>query len=333
MSWAIRYYKGNDDWLSKQSNPLSVPTVYAQDRGGLRDDIPHFLTNGEGKKTLPRWWDKPLVGIEEIGSEPPTKASQTIPGPSVYRDDLYSFCHADDHCIHGIRGGIYKNQVIAINGKPWFLGDPLTLVPPEKSEGPQTMRFAGWIDVSWEIHPKQGIDYRLHVYPYVRVKYYRQYQCGSLAGINLDSQEFGPDNLPNDSGTVLSFNWLASERTNSSTDCVGIDQTYNDGPQIHRWGIEWTGEFHQCCTARPAGTINHNIQFFIEEDQPDEDVNLDGQITGLDLAVVKAPGNWMQNTAESRDPRADVNRDGHINGLDLAAIKQKWQQTSQNVND
>ncbi len=53
----------------------------------------------------------------------------------------------------------------------------------------------------------------------------------------------------------------------------------------------------------------------------DTDVNCDSFTNGLDIAVVRSPGNWQVAVDEAMDPRADVTRDGAVNGLDVAAIK------------
>jgi hypothetical protein len=48
------------------------------------------------------------------------------------------------------------------------------------------------------------------------------------------------------------------------------------------------------------------------------DVNCSGDTTGLDLARIQSPANWMKDLSQDPDPRADVNRDGEITGCDLA---------------
>lgn len=53
---------------------------------------------------------------------------------------------------------------------------------------------------------------------------------------------------------------------------------------------------------------------------PRADVNCDGHIDGLDIAKVRAPGNW--STLWPNDPRADVDWDGQTTGLDIAVIRQ-----------
>jgi hypothetical protein len=330
-------------------NPKIV-TVYAQTKGGITLDIPHFESDGDGKQVLPGWWDAPLVGKEETGvSLNGGRPAQTIPGPTLYRHDLWSYCKATDKCKYGFEGAIGTDATATVNGERWQMGDPVLLKPPSEDEGKRTLRFAGWVDVTWSTPNDQDVDYRLNLYPYMLMRYYREYKSGYIAGVKLDGQRFGPHNLPADSGTVMQFKLLASERVSRTAErwylegsialepdtdwfdcadtswgegtgnCVSIDHIFDGGPRLVRWGLEWGGEMRQCCSPWPDGRIYHVLRFFVEEDQPKADVNLDGRVNGLDVAAVKAPGVWMKQTREKI--RADVNGDGQVNGLDVAVVR------------
>jgi hypothetical protein len=54
------------------------------------------------------------------------------------------------------------------------------------------------------------------------------------------------------------------------------------------------------------------------------DINGDGTVNGLDLAILAA--NWLQNVPQA-NPNADINGDGIVNGLDLAIMAQYWLQS------
>ncbi|MCG8406566.1 MAG: dockerin type I domain-containing protein [Phycisphaerales bacterium] len=72
-----------------------------------------------------------------------------------------------------------------------------------------------------------------------------------------------------------------------------------------------------------AGTIQDlNANGLPDDCEPclHADVNCDGNVNALDLAVIQAPGNWGKSCATASVPRADINRDGVVNALDLAAI-------------
>jgi hypothetical protein len=54
------------------------------------------------------------------------------------------------------------------------------------------------------------------------------------------------------------------------------------------------------------------------------DINGDGTVNGLDLAILAA--NWLQNVPPA-NPNADINGDGTVNGLDLGIMAQYWLQS------
>lgn len=51
------------------------------------------------------------------------------------------------------------------------------------------------------------------------------------------------------------------------------------------------------------------------------DVNCDGTVNALDLAVIQSPLNWAQGAGSAAEPRADVNGDGVVNALDIAVVQ------------
>ena len=53
----------------------------------------------------------------------------------------------------------------------------------------------------------------------------------------------------------------------------------------------------------------------------DADVNCDGNVDGLDIAAVKAPGTWLQPIPGALNERGDANGDGNVDGLDIAFVK------------
>ncbi|MCP4592418.1 MAG: hypothetical protein GY842_16925 [bacterium] len=53
---------------------------------------------------------------------------------------------------------------------------------------------------------------------------------------------------------------------------------------------------------------------------PDSDVNCDGNVNALDIAVVVSGLNWFKTVGAAAAPRADVDRLGSVNALDIAPI-------------
>lgn len=51
------------------------------------------------------------------------------------------------------------------------------------------------------------------------------------------------------------------------------------------------------------------------------DVNCDGIVNALDLAVIQAPLNWAMLAPAAAEPRSDVTRDNIVNALDLAVVQ------------
>ncbi len=89
--------------------------------------------------------------------------------------------------------------------------------------------------------------------------------------------------------------------------------------QLSQVGVAWAGRVASKNTAG-GGALYANWAIRWVEDQP-ADVNLDGQVTGLDIAAIRAPGVWNRTIREAGDTRADVNGDGQVNGLDIAEVR------------
>ena len=53
---------------------------------------------------------------------------------------------------------------------------------------------------------------------------------------------------------------------------------------------------------------------------PETDVTCDGITDGFDIAVVRAPGNWLLDPGSADEPRADVNGDGAVSSLDALRV-------------
>jgi len=54
------------------------------------------------------------------------------------------------------------------------------------------------------------------------------------------------------------------------------------------------------------------------------DVNADGIVNAVDVAVIRNPGNWLKSLSDAENPRCDINCDGCINGLDISIIRGPW---------
>jgi len=96
-----------------------------------------------------------------------------------------------------------------------------------------------------------------------------------------------------------------------------LTPTFSAGAAVNELNLSFDGTF-------PIGRYEFTIDNTLGEPQTFPvcylrgDVNCSGDTTGLDLAFIQSPANWMKDLSLAADPRADINRDGEITGCDLA---------------
>jgi hypothetical protein len=135
----------------------------------------------------------------------------------------------------------------------------------------------------------------------------------------------------NNGTTVQSFNVTVSYSNGTSyslgTQHVTKLACLNSTVVIYHWNtslLEPTMNYTITANATILlGETNtqNNVYRIIARVKGPGDVNGDGVVNGLDLAILAA--NWLQ-TVPPANPQADVNGDGVVNGLDLGILAANW---------
>ncbi|MCP4590860.1 MAG: hypothetical protein GY842_08945 [bacterium] len=141
--------------------------------------------------------------------------------------------------------------------------------------------------------------------------------------------DFGAVPLPATDMGAVGVPWLHEDAGVSphcpGNFCPGVDEvgglpccppeSCHEGPSPGHLHCVYPPECEPCTYNCPWG-----LDFQINQTCPDSDVNCDGNINALDIAVVVSGLNWFKTVGDADNARADVDRLGNVAALDIAPI-------------